>query len=333
MLGGTQSLHTNSMDETLALPTEKAARLALRTQQVIADETPRHQRRRPARRLVVRRGAHRRAGAPGRGGLRPPRASSAAARCSRACSAAIESGWFQGEIADAAYDLERKLNDGDASRRGGQHGARGQRRTAAGDPAHRARGRGGTAASGSPSSWPTATSDAVDASPRRGPRRRSRADDQRHARADRRGRRVRDRWARSWTRSPTCSAATSRPRSSDGSMDDSTSRARARREGLHARRRGARAARRGRCGGADAGPLLEVGTYCGKSAVYLGAAARARGTVLFTVDHHRGSEENQAGWEHHDERLVDPRTGPHGHAARSSAARSRTPGSRTSSSR
>ncbi len=61
--------------------------------------------------------------------------------------------------------------------------------------------------------------------------------------------------------------------------------------------------------GAAAGPLLEVGTYCGKSAVYLGAAARERGTVLFTVDHHRGSEENQAGWEWHDERLVDPRSG------------------------
>jgi predicted O-methyltransferase YrrM len=57
------------------------------------------------------------------------------------------------------------------------------------------------------------------------------------------------------------------------------------------------------------GPLLEVGTYCGKSAVYLGAAAREAGTVLFTVDHHRGSEENQAGWEHHDRELVDPETG------------------------
>jgi predicted O-methyltransferase YrrM len=57
------------------------------------------------------------------------------------------------------------------------------------------------------------------------------------------------------------------------------------------------------------GPLLEIGTYCGKSAIYLGAAARARGSVLYTVDHHRGSEENQAGWAHHDERLVDPRTG------------------------
>jgi MMP 1-O-methyltransferase len=62
-------------------------------------------------------------------------------------------------------------------------------------------------------------------------------------------------------------------------------------------------------GAASVGPLLEIGTYCGKSAVYLGAAARAGGTVLFTVDHHRGSEENQAGWEHHDEHLVDPRTG------------------------
>ena len=46
-----------------------------------------------------------------------------------------------------------------------------------------------------------------------------------------------------------------------------------------------------------------------KSAVYLGAAAAVRGTVLFTIDHHHGSEENQAGWEHHDEEVVDPRTG------------------------
>jgi predicted O-methyltransferase YrrM len=60
---------------------------------------------------------------------------------------------------------------------------------------------------------------------------------------------------------------------------------------------------------AATGPLLEVGTYCGKSAVYLGAAARAGRSVLYTVDHHRGSEENQEGWEFHDERLVDPRTG------------------------
>ena len=60
------------------------------------------------------------------------------------------------------------------------------------------------------------------------------------------------------------------------------------------------------------GPALEVGTYCGKSAVYLGSAARVVGgpqAVVFTVDHHHGSEENQAGWEHHDASLVDARTG------------------------
>jgi MMP 1-O-methyltransferase len=57
------------------------------------------------------------------------------------------------------------------------------------------------------------------------------------------------------------------------------------------------------------GPLLEIGTYCGKSAVYLGAAARACGTVLFSLDHHHGSEEMQAGWAHHDPEVVDDGTG------------------------
>ncbi len=57
------------------------------------------------------------------------------------------------------------------------------------------------------------------------------------------------------------------------------------------------------------GPLVEVGTYCAKSAVYLGEAARIGGSVLVSVDHHRGSEENQAGWEHHDPDVVDARTG------------------------
>lgn len=61
--------------------------------------------------------------------------------------------------------------------------------------------------------------------------------------------------------------------------------------------------------GGRVGPLLEIGSYCGKSAIYLGTAARSAGTVLFTVDHHHGSEENQAGWEHHDPEVVDPRTG------------------------
>jgi predicted O-methyltransferase YrrM len=57
------------------------------------------------------------------------------------------------------------------------------------------------------------------------------------------------------------------------------------------------------------GPGLEVGTYCGKSAIYLGAAARVAGSTVFTVDHHRGSEENQEGWEYHDPTLADPEFG------------------------
>jgi predicted O-methyltransferase YrrM len=57
------------------------------------------------------------------------------------------------------------------------------------------------------------------------------------------------------------------------------------------------------------GPLVEVGAYCGKSSIWLGMAAQAGGTVLFSIDHHRGSEENQAGWEHHDPDVVDSRSG------------------------
>jgi predicted O-methyltransferase YrrM len=57
------------------------------------------------------------------------------------------------------------------------------------------------------------------------------------------------------------------------------------------------------------GPVCEIGTYCGKSAVYLGAAARQAGSVVVTVDHHRGSEEIQPGWAYHDPTLVDPRFG------------------------
>ena len=60
---------------------------------------------------------------------------------------------------------------------------------------------------------------------------------------------------------------------------------------------------------AVSGPLLEVGSYCGKSAVYLGAAAQQAGRVLFCVDHHRGSEENQPGWQHHDPAVVDAELG------------------------
>jgi len=60
----------------------------------------------------------------------------------------------------------------------------------------------------------------------------------------------------------------------------------------------------------SAGPglWLEIGTYCGKSTVHVGSAAQQVGAHLVTLDHHRGSEENQAGWEWHDTSLVDPHT-------------------------
>jgi len=51
---------------------------------------------------------------------------------------------------------------------------------------------------------------------------------------------------------------------------------------------------------APMGPIVEIGSYCGKSAVYLGAGAREANGMLVCVDHHRGSEENQPGWEYHD---------------------------------
>jgi predicted O-methyltransferase YrrM len=60
---------------------------------------------------------------------------------------------------------------------------------------------------------------------------------------------------------------------------------------------------------ASVGPIVEIGTYCGKSTIYLAAAAVQAGQVVLTVDHHRGSEENQPGWEYHDADLVDPALG------------------------
>lgn len=57
------------------------------------------------------------------------------------------------------------------------------------------------------------------------------------------------------------------------------------------------------------GSFLEVGSYCGKSSIYLGAAARDNQRLLFALDHHRGSEENQAGWEFHEPDLVDHEIG------------------------
>lgn len=56
-------------------------------------------------------------------------------------------------------------------------------------------------------------------------------------------------------------------------------------------------------------PMLEVGSYCGRSTIWLGDAAEQSGRVLFALDHHRGSDENQAGWDHHDAEVVDQRIG------------------------
>jgi len=53
------------------------------------------------------------------------------------------------------------------------------------------------------------------------------------------------------------------------------------------------------------GPCLEVGSYCGKSTVYLGLAAQHQGGIVYAVDHHRGSEEHQRGEEYHDPELYD----------------------------
>jgi MMP 1-O-methyltransferase len=57
------------------------------------------------------------------------------------------------------------------------------------------------------------------------------------------------------------------------------------------------------------GPCLEIGSYCGKSSVYLGLACKENSTVLFSIDHHTGSEEQQPGQEYFDPDLFDSETG------------------------
>lgn len=57
------------------------------------------------------------------------------------------------------------------------------------------------------------------------------------------------------------------------------------------------------------GPCLEVGSYCGKSTVYFGSGVRAGGGQLFSLDHHRGSEEHQRGEQYHDPELFDAKVG------------------------
>ena len=57
------------------------------------------------------------------------------------------------------------------------------------------------------------------------------------------------------------------------------------------------------------GPCLEIGSYCGKSTLYLGAACKKNDAILFSIDHHCGSEEQQPGEEYFDPDLFDPKTG------------------------
>ena len=57
------------------------------------------------------------------------------------------------------------------------------------------------------------------------------------------------------------------------------------------------------------GPCLEIGSYCGKTAAYIGAGCEEAGSVLFSIDHHRGSEEQQPGEEYFDPELLDTETG------------------------
>ncbi len=111
VLGGTQSLHTNSMDEALALPTEKAARIALRTQQIIGYETNvvhvadplggswfveelTDEMERQAEEMFAYLDQL------GDGSML------------EGCILGIEENWFQGRIADSAYELERAFNEG-----------------------------------------------------------------------------------------------------------------------------------------------------------------------------------------------------------------------------
>ena len=57
------------------------------------------------------------------------------------------------------------------------------------------------------------------------------------------------------------------------------------------------------------GPILEIGSYCGKSTIYIATAAKEYNGCVYSVDHHTGSEENQVGWEYHDIELFDEETG------------------------
>ena len=62
-------------------------------------------------------------------------------------------------------------------------------------------------------------------------------------------------------------------------------------------------------GSAPQGPCLEIGGYCGKSSLYIGSACQTAGSLHFSIDHHRGSEENQPGWAYFDAEVWDEKAG------------------------
>ncbi|MCK9273822.1 MAG: class I SAM-dependent methyltransferase [Syntrophales bacterium] len=57
------------------------------------------------------------------------------------------------------------------------------------------------------------------------------------------------------------------------------------------------------------GPCLEIGSYCGKSTAFLAAGCKEHNSILFSIDHHRGSEEQQPGEEYFDPDLLDTESG------------------------
>ncbi len=111
VLGGTQSLHTNSMDEALALPTEKAARIALRTQQVLAHETGVTDVLDPlggswfVEELTDQLEAEAEA-------MFSHIAETGDGSMLEGAFELIDEGWYQGNIADSAYEFEKKVNAG-----------------------------------------------------------------------------------------------------------------------------------------------------------------------------------------------------------------------------
>jgi methylmalonyl-CoA mutase N-terminal domain/subunit len=142
VLGGTNSLHTNALDETLALPTDEAAEIALRTQQVLMEETGVDQRRRPARRswyveALTDRSKRRRSD------LQRIRDMGGDGTITSGILRGIEDGWFMAEIADSAFAYQRAAGEGREEDRRAQLPHHDQR-PRIGDPADLPRGRGRT---------------------------------------------------------------------------------------------------------------------------------------------------------------------------------------------